>query len=169
MSEECLQLPAVYSHLHKSKTSSPVLMKPILRGKYLPLLRGDKRTGERQLKMQPQKLLSTYVGNLDFIGQYFRNAGVKMHLPCPCPEAECIATNTRTALTAMLALCIPLAVFLVKNNGVCTSQYFGIQNIVVMFCSPATVMSRAFAAVFFLLLRLKGRASSGGFLVVSEN
>lgn len=56
MSEECLQLPAMYAHLHKSKSSSSVLIKPILIGKQLLLLRGDKRrTGERVLNEASKK------------------------------------------------------------------------------------------------------------------
>lgn len=121
MSEECLQQPVMYAHLHERKNSSSVLMKPALTGKQLQLLREDRReTVLNEASKKPFKWCKQ----------------LRLHIaisrkcccytvPCLYPGAECIATNIKNILRSVTLLsCLCFTVFLVKNNSVHTSQYF---------------------------------------------
>lgn len=121
MSEECLQQPVMYAHLHERKNSSSVLMKPALTGKQLQLLREDRReTVLNEASKKPFK----WCKQLRFHIAISRKCCCYT-VPCLYPGAECIATNIKNILRSVTLLsCLCFTVFLVKNNSVHTSQYF---------------------------------------------
>lgn len=121
MSEECLQLPAMYARLHESKNSSSILMKPVLIGKQLQLLREDRReTVLNEASKKPFKWCKQLRPHTAI-----SRKGCCYTVPFLHPGAECIATSIKSVLrTVALLSCLYFTVFLVKNNSVCTSQYF---------------------------------------------